>query len=70
MLKIPGKRIVKKDVSTVVIPSEIKLGIDTMYKGIKKLAYNVALLLPLDLSNVDQINPSEIKKKILFFLKK
>jgi LysM repeat protein len=70
VLKIPGKRIVKKDVSTVVIPSEIKLGIDTMYKGIKKVEYNVALLLPLDLSNVDKINPLEIKKKKAIFPKK
>ncbi|MCX6311706.1 MAG: LysM peptidoglycan-binding domain-containing protein [Bacteroidetes bacterium] len=56
-LRIPGK----KNIATV-ITLPIKNGNDTAFKINKKALYNIALMLPLQLWNVDNINTDDILK--------
>jgi LysM repeat protein/ABC-type branched-subunit amino acid transport system substrate-binding protein len=54
-LKIPGKK-------NEQIGNVINSATDTLFKLNKKAMYNVALMLPLQLSNVDNIDVDEIKE--------
>lgn len=55
-LKIPGK----KNMNAVVVNTSVS-GSDTNFVVNKKALYHIALMLPLQLWNVDNINPEEIK---------
>ncbi len=54
-LKIPGKK-------NAIVVSNNPPASDTLYAGHKKAIYNVALMLPLQLANVDNIDPGCIVK--------
>ncbi|MEO5645518.1 MAG: LysM peptidoglycan-binding domain-containing protein [Bacteroidia bacterium] len=54
-LKIPGKK-----AATPVIGTTILNGPDTLFTLNKKLTYTVALMIPLQLSNVDNIDTKEV----------
>ncbi|HET6993269.1 MAG TPA: LysM peptidoglycan-binding domain-containing protein, partial [Bacteroidia bacterium] len=54
-LKIPGKK--NNSISTV---SNLLAASDTVFKANKKAVYTIALMLPLGLANVDNINTDDI----------
>ena len=54
-LRIPGK---KNNVA--VVSNAITTGTDTAFRINKKAVYNIALMLPLQLANVDNIDPDNI----------
>lgn len=55
-LKIPGK-----NKTAPVVGINPPQGTDTLFKLNKKISYTIALMLPLQLYNVDNVNPKDIK---------
>ncbi|HEU4718626.1 MAG TPA: LysM peptidoglycan-binding domain-containing protein [Bacteroidia bacterium] len=61
-LRIPGKK--KEPVLPALVGNENPSQADTLYNGKKKDSYNIAFMLPLQLWNVDNINPGDPQPSI------